>query len=196
MPPRRVLDYAELYYDNTQHIDETRLVPYDGEMKIIEKRNPLPDQKNYYVLKDGKGYFIFNNYKTSDSYGSQYFEINPLLNDILQKYITTNKIPDGGKILPNNASDLSARLKKIFKCIVSKNVGASCLRHMFIIYMRGLSRLELICDQKKLAYQMAHSHPTQLEYWKDISGLCEEVRFNKSWSRGLFAGAGRPKESL
>jgi hypothetical protein len=59
--------------------------------------------------------------------------------------------------------------------------------------MRGSSRLEFICDQKKLAYEMAHSYSTQSEYWKDISELCEEVMFNESWSRRLFARAGRPK---
>lgn len=154
MPPRRILDYAEMYYDNSKNIVIENKVTHNN------------DKKNYYVNKEGKGYFIFNNYKTEGTYGTQTFEINSILNDIITNYINVAGVNSGNKILPCNSGNISIKLEKIFECYVGKKLSASMLRHSYIIYKKVNGGLETSEQQDIISYQMAHSVGMQQDYFK------------------------------
>ncbi len=194
MPPRRILDYSNLYYDNTQELDISRLVKFDG--PIPNNKSPLVrpiDEKNYYTQKDGKGYFIFNNYKTNDNYSSQYFEIHPELHNILQNYITQNNTEMGSSITNYEQSNFSGKIENIFKCYADKTLGASSLRHIYIIHQKDSGKLKTGIIQDKTAFMMAHSVNDQQNYYKTIDNITFDFVLNKDGYKQLCKSAGRTK---
>ncbi len=193
MPPRRILDYSNLHYDNSQELDLTKVVTLTGDIPKLKNPTMPKDEKNYYTVKDGIGYFIFNNYKTNDKYSSQYFEIHPELNNILQNYIEQNNIQQGSSILNITSAKFSSKLENIFKCYVNKSLGASGLRHIYIINKTNSGELNIGSTKDKLAYMMAHSPTTQQNYYKKTDNTVLDFVLNKNASKQLCNAMGRPK---
>ncbi len=193
MPPRRILDYSALYYDNSQELDFTKVVAINGKIPKIKDPFRPKDDKNYYTVKDGIGYFIFNNYKTNDKYSSQYFEIHPEIHNILQNYIEQNNIQQGSSILNITSAKFSSKLENIFKCYVNKSLGASGLRHIYIINKTNSGELNIGSVKDKLAYMMAHSPTTQQNYYKKTDNNVLDFVLNKNASKQLCNAMGRPK---
>ncbi len=194
MPPRRILDYSALYYDNSQELDASMLVSLNGPLPDNPSTHTRSDDpKNYYVIKDSKGYFIFNNYKTNDKYCSQYFEIHPELHKILESYINQNNISMGSSILNLSPSNFSIKMDNIFKCYVNKSLGVSALRHIYIIHQKDTGNLNTgtICDN--LAYMMAHSKQTQDNYYKITGEVLPDCIINKEGIKQLCKPHGRVK---
>jgi len=174
MPPRRILDFVELYHDDDQEINQNKVIKYGSKYTDVPVQRPAiisSDNKNYYAKKGDIGYFIFNNYKTKYTYSTQYLELNPQLTMLLDKYITNNNIKKGDKIIGITHDGFIKRLQRIFMCYENKSISASCLRHIYINYMRENNKLTSILIKEQLAYQMGHSIGTQEEYYKDMSIL-------------------------
>ncbi len=194
MPPRRLLDYATLYYDNNQELDISRLVKLNGPIPNNKSTLVIPtDEKNYYIQKDNKGYFIFNKYKTNDNYSSQYFEIHPKLNDILQNYISQHNIEMGNPIMNYSSTNFGIKIKNIFKCYANKSLGASGLRHIYIIYQKDNGNLKTGSMQDKIAFMMAHSINDQQNYYKITDNTVFDFVLNKDGYKELCKPHGKVK---
>jgi hypothetical protein len=176
MPPRRVRDYVELYVDSTQEIIQNQVIPFGELNELEEVDNDIELQnKNYYVNKGEKGYFVFHLYKTRTTYFSQYLELNPELHLILRNYVSKNNIGDGESLLNLKRPNFSRCLQKIFMSYISKPLSVNDLRHIYIIHMKDGRELRTGYDQLKLSKQMAHSVSTQQDYYKKVDEFCDPV---------------------
>jgi hypothetical protein len=108
-PPRRLMDYEEMYYLDNNNVDS--------------------DSHNYCVNCDT---FIFNKYKTFGKYGQQVIKITPELKSLLTRYVKECKIKSGDLLLQNLS--INNTLRDIFQ----KNVGINTLRKSFISYFYKL----------------------------------------------------------
>lgn len=183
LPPRRLSDYANLYFLDSYHINDEFVfdsnfqnVSFD---KVINyKVNPIIDgNKNYYFEFNNDGYFMFNNYKTSKIYGKQIIKINTKMNNILKHYIQKYRIIANEKIIKNQKNALMNNLQLIFKIYINKNISVDLLRHMYIIFIKkqGLS----INQYNYISKLMSHSFNMQGEYFKIVDDNCKvEPLFN------------------
>lgn len=184
MPPRRIMDYVNLYYDNTKKIDQDKVIKYqDNKYKCDsdhnfdfnldndnnDEINGSDDNKNYFVKEGQNGYFIFNNYKTKKTYSSQYLQINPLLSDLLGKYIVDNNIINGNNILKITCTNLIFILNKIFMIYINRKISVTALRHIYITNELNNEPSKIIVEKEKLANQMAHSLLLQSLYYKKVN---------------------------
>ena len=123
------------------------------------------DDKNYNYLDLKKKQFVFNNYKTSRTYGTQIIDIPKYLLMIIMKYLKSKKGNsdmflvkfDGEPLTSDNA--ITRRLNKIF----GKNISSSMLRHIYLTDRYS----EVLDEQKKDAELMGHSVQQQKEYIKN-----------------------------
>lgn len=158
LPPRRNADYMKMVITNDEDYDT------------------MDDDKNYINTETQE--FIFNNYKTSKTYGRQIIKIPDELFKIILKYFmsrTRKTIKLIKEDKPNNelrATEGSAflvfsdgrplnqdnHITRILNKIFGKNIGASMLRNIYITN-------ELPNDIKKrkeIAKMMGHSVSTQI----------------------------------
>jgi hypothetical protein len=149
-PPRRVKDYAL--------------------MKVTDKEKELDTDFNY-VLLDKKGdvdSFIFNNFKTSSSFGRQKFKVKGKLKHVLEEYIGGEqdlKIGDAlistrGKMIKPNT--LTKYIPELFERITGLNISVNDLRKSCISHY--LNKNISLNKKKSLAEKMAHSTQTQMLY--------------------------------
>ena len=150
LPPRRLKDYALMY--------------------VIEEDEEQSKDMNYYIK--GKGEYIFNNYKTSENYGSQKIILNEEHKGILENYIKKYGII--GSLLGLEKKTISERLSRIFKKRVGKNVRVNILRHSYITHLTNIGYLNKKRNRKIIANIMAHSIAMQQEYYKDEKKLENE----------------------
>lgn len=128
----------------------------------------LDKDKNYYDVTNKE--MIFNNYKTSKTYGQMKEKVNPELVEIINAYLKHHPfyntklekpIPllvhkDGSPL--DKVNSMTRILNKIF----DKNIGSSMLRHIILTDKYG----NMVEEQKKDAIGMGHSVETQKEYIK------------------------------
>ena len=156
-PPRRARDYSE--------------------MIITNKENNKNKNINYLVIINNEPlYFLFNNYKTSKTYGEQKININNHLKSVIKKYLKIKNYDDDGinkrlftinknKIL--TANNLSKKIKSIFlKSFLKKPININLIRHIFISEKVGEEEIELLKYRKHIAYAMGHSADMQIQYIK------------------------------
>lgn len=143
IPPRRNKDYLN--------------------MKVSKDGKNLDDKYNWLDMK--KKQFIFNDYKTSGTYGKQIIDINDDLIDLLKKYLKYKKDGEGyllvkfsGERLKSDNS-ITRRLNKIF----GKNISSSMLRHIYLSDKYGKVNEEM----KQDAEIMGHNLKMQKEYIKN-----------------------------
>ena len=140
--PRRVEDYVNMYW--VEKLDEED-----------EK-----EDRNYCV---GYKRFVFNKYKTSNTYGRQSIIIHPDLVNILKKYVNKYEIEDGDRLLGCRSNAvISDTLKDIF----DKNVSVNILRKSFISYIDEKVRAISTEDREKIARMMGHSVQEASRYLK------------------------------
>lgn len=131
-------------------------------MDVVQKiTNDLPNDRNYYSVKDGV--FVFNRYKTQKKYGQQIIEVPHTLLNILNTYISKHPLrnqrvfpllvySDGTPFTKVNS------ITRILNSIFGKKIGASMLRH---IYLSDKYDVE---EMKQDAEVMAHSTGQQRDY--------------------------------
>lgn len=143
IPPRRNKDYLN--------------------MKVSKDGKNLDDKYNWFDMK--KKQFIFNDYKTSGTYGKQIIDINDDLINLLKKFLKYKKDGDGyllvkfsGERLKSDNS-ITRRLNKIF----GKNISSSMLRHIYLSDKYSKVNEEM----KQDAEIMGHNLKMQKEYIKN-----------------------------
>lgn len=138
IPPRRLLDYTSFKIRN---FDKT-------------KDNFMQGKK-----------FIFNNYKTAKTYGTNEVEISPKLHSIIKKWIVIN--PSDYLITGNNDrfKKISApQLTNMLNAFFDKRVSVNILRHSFLTNLyKDIPNLK---DMKETASEMGHDISQALEYVK------------------------------
>ena len=157
-PPRRILDYSEMYVIRDNYI-------------INKNLTEEYDKKNYYVYD--KNIIIFNNYKTKSIqkdgkiyYKQQHFKINNKLNNILKEYIDKYKI--NGSLFNISDKGLIMKLNSIFRN-KNKKISVDIIRHSYITWAERNGLLDTVERKKKLSEKMAHSVLQQLSYKKIVS---------------------------
>jgi len=142
IPPRRVLDYSNMYI----------MKPY--------KKSHLTD-KNYFVnIKEP--YFLFYDYKTKKYYKDKKINIPADLNKILNEYLKLNKLKNNDKLFNFN---ILKKIKKIFKNHLKKNIDINSIRHSYINELSKNNNLT-VKERKVAADLMGHNVSTQLLYQK------------------------------
>jgi hypothetical protein len=148
IPPRRVQDYAYMYF-------------------VQDYPEDMDDNKNYYVVSQGQ--FIFNKYKTAHVYGQQIIDAPYDLCYVMAVYIHhhLNRWPAGEehKLLLNyngNSINMTAGIGRILNKALGDSVGATALRHIYV----SEKFADELKDRKKVANMMAHRLETQAEYIK------------------------------
>lgn len=149
-PPRRLLDYSEMFISNNIDIDK------------------LDDSKNYVICEnDIPSYFIFNKYKTNKFFGKQKIKINNNLSLIIQEFIKINKLNYNDSLLNNIKSNtLGKYITNICKKIYNFSITETGLRNSYITY---INNKKLTLNEKKtISQMMAHSLTEQQKYNKVV----------------------------
>jgi len=138
IPPRRLLDYTSF--------------------KI---RNFNLTKDNYMKGKT----FIFNNYKTAKTYGTNVVDISPKLFSIIKKWIAIN---DSDFLITGNNDrfkQISApQLTNMLNTFFNKRVSVNILRHSFLTHLyKDIPDLK---DMKERASDMGHDIETAISYIK------------------------------
>lgn len=108
----------------------------------------LDDDKNYNYINIKNKQFIFNKYKTSNTYNTQVVDINDKLFGIIKLFIKYNKNKDNYLLSKydgthfKNINDITNVLNKIF----DKKIGSSMLRKMYLTNKYGKMNEELQKD--------------------------------------------------
>ena len=121
---------------------------------------------NLCVLLKRASYFLFLNYKTSESYGDRKIAIPTHLANIIRARL----IPSGDFLLSVGGQAmtekyLSSKIQRIFKKLLGKEVSINILRHAYVTKMRE-GEMSL-ANKEKLAYSMMHS-PLENELYRKI----------------------------
>lgn len=160
VPPRRIIDYAFMY------ICHKNINP-------VSLKN-LNDEKNYFYYYNDKAYFIFNNYKTKKTYGSQIFKVPEELKDIIIDYINKRNLKNNDNLFMiqnNNAGKIQfyRLIQKTFDCSVD------VIRHSYISYLfDDIENLPTTQELKQSSIFMAHSISMHLDYRKEINNNEDE----------------------
>ena len=130
----------------------------------------LDDNMNYLILNKGKPYFLINNYKTSNRYGTMRLSVKTKeLKSALMNYI--DKLGDEQDYLflnhqkgnPISENGLTKFIAKTFMRKINKQLTPSLLR---AIYISNLDFGKLTYKQKnKIAQEMGHSFDTQQKHY-------------------------------
>ena len=189
--PRRN-DYANFFVNNNAELcDESKIIKMDKiyDEKYINSYNWKLEKikkgtmaKNYYVKRNGKSYFVFNEYKTSSVYGRITLEINNEFVELIDNYINIKKIENNGQIfIPQNTgrqkvnfldnSYFSARIRTIFMYILGYKISSSALRHIFIIDFQKKNPTPL--QKAMVARCMGHNIDQQDRYAK--KGIFDDI---------------------
>lgn len=170
-PPRRRLDYSDMYYDDIELPSDVTKIIWSNEDNIAINRkrtkgkiNATITNKNYYVRGSKISFFVFDHYKTVDRYGRQVIEVDNKLKKIIDYYIDMKKIKKGTKLLNLTEDNLTKRLGNLFIKYIDKSISISMLRHIYINHIYTKSLL----DKEIISMKMAHSKETQDIYRKKV----------------------------
>lgn len=137
-------------------------------MKVIKNTTGLNNSDNFLLWTPKKKEFIFQDYKTAGTYGTERIPVNAELEQVLKLYLKhwQNIVRDGnnnllvkfGNLNLENSNDITRRLNRI----LGKKIGASMLRHIYLSEKFGGALKEM----KETAAAMGHSVEQQREYVK------------------------------
>lgn len=188
-PVRRIRDYSEMYINDditiptngnnilfTEREDQEKYKKYEYE-KCNEDTSNYENEKNYYIRKNNKSYFLFNYYKTVKKFNKQYVSTCNNLKNIIDLYILNNKLTNGDKLINLDNNTLSARVIKIFKKYCNKSIDVDMMRHIFICYLYSSKRFLESPMYEKLyyGYLMCHSKIMQENYKLIIKNSKEDI---------------------
>jgi hypothetical protein len=148
MPPRRMVEYVNMYVDNNQEIDTNNVLKYNDINYVPTNIKNNTDNKNYYVSKYSKGYFIFNNYK--GSLIPQCLEINPELHYILKSYLSLYKINNNDKLFNHSRDKFNQLFKKIFSYYTTVPMSYNVICNMYLSHIKTHG----IFNNNHLSFQM------------------------------------------
>jgi hypothetical protein len=146
LPPRRLLDWTEMKIEN-----------YDARKKQQEKLN-------YNIYEPKKKQFIFNRFKTDETFNRQIIKTPPYIEQYLS--IWKDLKPDSIYLLTDTKNSkltpitLNQRLNKIF----GEGKSVNSLRHSYIT--DKYKHVPSVKDMKDTATKMGHSVRSALTYIK------------------------------
>lgn len=150
IPPRRNQDYLYMY-------------------AVKKEPKELSKERNYYVAD--KRQFIFNRYKTADTFGMMRLDIPESLAQVLTEYLKHYAQYQSGEPVPliaffdgRRPSEKNGMTRLLNKAI-GKKVGSTALRHIYLSDRYG-NELEREQEMARDRMAMAHGASTQLEYIK------------------------------
>ena len=158
VPPRRIADYVNMF-------------TYNGEENPINPVNlkNSNDTKNYFYynnsFEDNPAYFIFNNYKTKKTYGSQIFKVPDELKFTLLEYIENRDLKHDTNLFLLKSTEGQGKiqfyrlLQNTFQCSVD------AIRHSYISHMFE-NDIPSTQELKNNSIFMAHSISMHLDYRK------------------------------
>ena len=113
-----------------------------------------------------EGKFIFNQFKTVNTFGVQTFNVPAQLVSILNDYIAEERLVNGdflfGKSKTAPYKSFSSIVSKVFKKYLYKNIGVNVLRHSYVSDF--LKQPRSLAERKQTAKALGHSVLTQLSY--------------------------------
>lgn len=135
-------------------------------MFITSSSAKIDENKNYLVLtKRFPTHFLFNSYKTSQTYGTQNITIPAELGKIIYDYISTNKLKSRDLFLNMNNNQFIKLIKNTFKKVYG--VDSITNRWLRISYATHISNLNISNNEKKnIVEQMGHSVLQSSKYRK------------------------------
>jgi len=132
------------------------------------------DKGNFLILNKMKmpEKFIFNEYKTSDTYGKQIIDVPDEIQDIIHKYILNNDLKnkdylfylDRNKREPYDEGAFSVIFSNVFKKVYGKHITNQMFRKSYATYFN--KRAKNLGEKKKYANDLSHSLSVHLEYEK------------------------------
>lgn len=146
LPPRRLLDWTEMKIEN-----------YDARKKQQEKLN-------YNIYEPKKKQFIFNRFKTDETFNRQIIKTPPYIEQYLS--IWKDLKPDSTYLLTDTKNSkltpitLNQRMNKIF----GEGKSVNSLRHSYIT--DKYKHVPSVKDMKDTATKMGHSVKTAMTYIK------------------------------
>ena len=145
--------------------DGPRRLEY-ANMKIIKNRSEIKPNINYLLFVSSRTkYFVFQNYKTSGTYGTLEKKVPTKLNTLINNWLRYNKSDDF--LLNNKGGAMSANSLGKYIPIVfqpsGKKITLNLIRHIFISENVELDKIH---NNKALAENMGHDISTQEGYIK------------------------------
>ena len=143
-----------------------RLDYYD--MEIVGPKHERNNNKNYLVINNrSKKTFIFNDFKTSNSYNTVAIPVNKELNSVINKFLKLNPerkyLLQNKEGLPISRNNLGKMITKIFAA-TGKQVSINIIRH---VYISENVDMEAVKKSKEMAKSMLHDTSTQIDYAKN-----------------------------
>lgn len=142
-------------------------------MKVVKSNGEaMASANNYYDLSTQK--FIFNNYKTSTTYGQQIVSLqeNKQLLKAIETYLKVHPCPNDteypflchyGGVPFEQDYDITRNLNRTFK----KNIGATMLRHIWLSDAYDIGEIkQKEKERNDVATAMGHSVSVQQDYMK------------------------------
>ena len=128
-------------------------------MRLAREKTKQDENTNYLLLTSSgvPKTFVFNNYKTKTTYGTQIITIPTLLSKLLKEYIKGKGLKNQDSLFPDITSNkFGVRLTEVFLKYTKKHVTLNTLRHSRIthIFESGNKSIQY---QKDLAYKMGTS---------------------------------------
>jgi integrase len=131
------------------------------DMLVVDKytaKHKADVSRNYCVINKDKGYFVFNQHKTMQTYGQVIVPIHKELLEIIKETCNT----DDDLLSQKTPGDLSQIVIRIFNKLSGKQMGIGLLRHSFI--SEYLLKTRRIVDKDAIAKTMMHTYVTQETY--------------------------------
>jgi len=144
----------------------TRLDYYS--MEVVNSKTEIDNEKNYLVIHNTRRKeFVFNDYKTSNTYNQVRIKVGKELNRVINKFLKLN--PDRKYLLqqvrsekPLTRNALGKLIPVIFK-ETGKNVTLNIIRH---VYVSEKVDLDAVKKFTEIAKNMMHSNSEQASYNK------------------------------
>jgi hypothetical protein len=137
-------------------------------IRIATDTEELDKEYNYVILNSRSKplNFVFNNFKTSKTFGSQRFKIPRGLSTKLKIHIDSADLHFGDFLFGRTKSapyaSFSSQITKVFKKYTGKAISVNLLRHSMV--SNFLSKKRSIAEKKDLAFKMSQSVSMQMSY--------------------------------
>ena len=149
-----------------------RRLDYKNMKLTTETKVDMLNDINYLILSNPKQ-FVFNDYKTNNTYGKQDFKIPDDLDMVINQYITAKKLRNGDFLFsllrdkkePIAESNFSAKVKEVFNKIYGIPISMRFVRMSWAtdLYASNPTQTKV----KEITLKMAHS-PLESALYKKI----------------------------
>ena len=151
--PSRRLDYKNMMLTTETNIDDLNDI-------------------NYLILSNPKQ-FVFNDYKTNNTYGKQVFKVPEDLDMVINQYITSKKLENGDFLFsllrdrkePIAEPNFSAKVKEVFKKVYGIPISMRFIRMSWATALYASNPTQ--AKVKDITFKMSHS-PMESALYKKI----------------------------